>query len=357
MKTNKTSHKKFTALRGLAKRIFTILLAGAMVFPVALSASACRVTITDNGDGTFNIDPANPNDKDNTGSSQGNTNTPQDNQTTPKEPDYSKYSPLLQEVLNDPEYDELYRMYKSNELYEASSHVDIGTNLLEAISYDFLASKNEDIDGIKKGAVSVGANLYIVENENFYIYSKLNVGYGVENGENYIHQYLLQYKITEQELKDLTMLYNGRYFQGPVMFQHLASKQTPKVIEEFSIEEKTYIGLLSCLNNQKSIRDSVGLSSVSSFIVKELETEPINDQLNYYLTIDMISDTVSNLSVTQRELKTATIKIRYITRADFSNNIFSMNTYNIFKITENSDSTPITYFQLDHAFKNFKDRL
>ena len=357
MKTNKTSKsEKFAALRGLAKRIATILLAGAMIVPVALSASACRVTIKDNGDGSYTITP-NPNDQDNT-DSQGSTNTPQGGQTTPKEPDYSKYSPLLQEVLNDSYYDDLWRRYESNELYEANNHYDPGTNLLEAIPYDFLTGKDEDIEGIKNGSVWVNSNLYTIQNEEKdYIYDRIQITYEVKDGENYMHQYLLQYQIAEQELKDLEMLYSGECFQGPVMFQRLASKQTPKVIAEFAITEKGNKNIIANCNNKYSfIAKTLNYNKIASGTVLSLTPITYRDKEGYDISLYLFRETnydpISSCVLYQVNAK----MVERESRVTFNDGIMDLADLNALEPVLIS-STPITYFHLDFAFKNFKKRL
>ena len=366
MKTNKTSkNEKFAALRGLAKRIATILLAGAMIVPVALSASACRVTIKDNGDGSYTITP-NPNDQgnnnNNQGNNQGSTNTPQGGQTTPKEPDYSKYSPLLQEVLNGSYYDDLWRRYESNKWHEFSTPYDPEYNLLEAIPYDYLASKDEDIIGIKNDDVWVNSDLYTIQNEEKdYIYDRIQITYEVKDGENYMHQYLLQYQITKQELKDLEMLYWDRYFQGPVMFQRLASKQTPKVIAEFAITEKGNKNIIaSCNNKNKYIAEIINYNRIASANIMTMSPITLWNELAYNIKFWLFSaagKAYNGWAVTSRELyEVDTQTVASTCRLTVDNNIYDLE--DLFALNPVLiSSTPITYFELGHAFKNFKDRL
>ena len=332
----------------LGRRITTALLIATMAISVALTAAACdSVTIKDNGDGSYTVTPNGGNQNGN----QGGNNQGDGNNNPKPAPDYSKYSPLLQEVLANPEYDALYSRYESNELFESTNHYDPGSNLMEAIPYEFLASKGEDIEGIKNGSVWVNSNLFTKENEKDTIYDRLQITYEVKNGENYINQYLLKYEISEQELDDLKMLYNGRYYQGPVMFQNLASKQQPEVISEFSINENVYKKLLNNWNNEQFIKDLFG-GKAETFIVTNIEQDS-NNSLVYYLTINVISENNGN-AIEARELAEARIKINWSANVSIDHGILNMTATNKYDFISSTESTPITYFQLDFAFKNIK---
>lgn len=271
-----------------------------------------------------------------------------------KKPDYSMYSPLLQEVLSDPEYDELYRRYESGEIKEGSTG-DLGVNLFEAIPYDFLENKHEDVEEIKSGTFVVAADLYVLENNKSYIYSKLDI-YKADNEKTYIHQYLLQYQITEQEIEDFTMLYKGKYFQGPIMFQHLASKQTPKVISEFAITEKAYKKIIGNCNNKKTYlseainSDNIDCANIMSMKPITLWHEPAFI-IQFWLFSAGSYNSVSARTLYEVDIQTVVSSCKLTV----NNNIYDLEDLFALDPVLNS-STPITYFQLYHSFKNFKER-
>lgn len=271
-----------------------------------------------------------------------------------KKPDYSMYSPLLQEVLSDPEYDELYRRYERGEIREYGGGFDGGVNLLEAIPYGYLTSKGEDIEGIQNGTVGVTADLYTTENDKNHIYNRLEVIYVKNNDECYINLYLLKYETTEQEIEDFTMLYKGDYFQGPIMFQHLASKQTPKMISEFAITEKAYEGLLGSLNKNEVVKQNFG-NTVSNYIVTYF-TNNAEDARDYDLCVKLISANSYN-SVSNGCIADMSAKVDHWAKPTYSNGIINWTSIHQRYIDEQIEpSTPITYFQLYHSFKNFKER-
>lgn len=291
---------------------------------------------------------------DENGENGGASQTTPDGSTGSSESKYSKYSPLLQEVLSDPQWDALYRRYESGEISANENTYDGGTNLLEAIPYDYLASKGEDISGIKKGAVGVNAYLYTMENDKNHIYNKLDVVYNVKNGETYINQYLLKYRITEQELDDLRMLYSGKYYQGPIMFQCLAAKQQPEVISEFSLTEKARLNIISSCNNKNNyIAGALNYNQVVSLTMISLTPTTYRDKDAYDATMYLYGKR-GNSSITNRQVYKVSAKLVDIrSKVTFSNGIMDLVDLNALEpILE--ESTPITYFQLYHAFKDFK---
>ncbi len=329
--TENSAKRASSLIRGrLAQKIAALSLAGAMAFPLALSLGACGEN------------------------NQNNTTNSNGNQTQHGTTNYSQYSKLLQDVLNNPEYDELYRQYESGEMFENCEFFDSGVNQLEAIPYDFLAAKDEDVESIKIRAVRANSMLYTLEDEKNYIYDKLDLTYKVEGGENYINQYLLKYKISEQELKDLTMLYEGDYYQGPIMFQYLASQREPEVVAEFSIYEDTYKSFIKTLNSLYVIPELLG-NKVSSFVVTGLEP---NDQQEgfYHMYLNAISEDTSNSHVAKRTIAPIYLSLTSGCRVEYGNGILHCDYTNLINFQTTTCNT-ITYFILAVGFKNFKTKL
>ncbi len=324
-----------------------------LTLALCLCMTACGgLTIRDNGDGSYTVTPNEGNGNNDYGNQQGGNNQ---GSTKPSAPDYSMYSPLLQEVLNDPQRDALYRRYESGELGEVSNKFDWGFNLMEAIPYNYIASKDEEIAEIKNGTVGVDADLYIMENDESHIYSILDIVYKVNNGENYINQYLLKYRITEQELKDLTMLYSGDYYQGPIMFQCLAAKQQPEVIAEFSITEKAYESLLASLNKNQIVNETFG-NVVSNFIITFF-FKNVDDERDYDLHIKLFYLNTKQ-SVSNGNIADMSLKVDHWAKPTYLNGVINWSSiHNLYIDEQVGSSTPITYFHLSHSFKNFKELL
>ena len=162
----------------MMRKFFLILTSLFLV--LCLCMTACSgLTIRENGDGSYTVTP-NRNEGDDTQNNQPGNN--QGSTDKPTAPDYSMYSPLLQEVLNDPQWDALYSKYESGEIYQTSNHYDTGTNLLEAIPYDYLGNKDEDVRAIKNGAVLVNADLFTIENEKNSIFISRSRNTNYRNG-------------------------------------------------------------------------------------------------------------------------------------------------------------------------------
>lgn len=337
----------------MMRKFFLILTSLFLV--LCLCMTACSgLTIRENGDGSYTVTP-NRNEGDDTQNNQPGNN--QGSTDKPTAPDYSMYSLLLQEVLNDPQWDALYSKYESNELFIANDHIDVGTNLLEAIPYDFLMNKGEDVAGIKDGSVAVGSYLYVIDNDKTQLYDKINVIYRPKDKESYINQYLLKYRITEQELNDLKTLYSGRFYQGPIMFQCLAAKQQPEVISEFSITENGYKNILNNCNNANNyIAETLNYNQIVSCSIISLTPTIFRDKDAYdaimYLFEKAGKGTVSSCELYQIKVKL----LDYKSKVTYDNGIMNLVDLNALEPNLIS-STPITYFQLENAFKDFKDRL
>lgn len=334
-------------------RKFCLILTS-LLLVLCLCMTACGgLTIRENGDGSYTVTP-NPHEGDDTqnnqpGNDQGSTDKP-------TAPDYSMYSPLLQEVLINPAYDELYRKYEKGEISEGSTG-DLGLNIFEAIPFNFLEENGEDVEGIKNGSVATSADLYSVNNDTSHIYSKLDITYILEDGEYYINQYLLKYRITEQELKDLKMLYSGRFYQGPIMFQCLAAKQQPEVISEFSITENGYKKIINVCNSTgqyATLAKLLNHDKISNFTLTSLNYGTIRDEDSYDITFNLINEGNSNGTVSQKILyKGSTSLVWSTSKMTYSNGILNLESFSGIN-SKILSSTPITYFQLNHAFRDFK---
>ena len=174
------------------------------------------------------------------------------------------------------------------------------------------------------------------------------------DGEKYINQYLLKYKIKEDELKDFTMLYEGGYYQGPIMFQYLASQREPEVVAEFSIYEDTYKSFIKSLNGSDKI-SSLFKNKIEGFSVTGFK--PNADKEDYYdLYLNVISESYKNGHVSQKEIAPIYLRLTSSCGADYSNQILHCD-FTAFFSSEVTQASPITYFQLNHAFKNFKTKL
>ena len=257
----------------------------------------------------------------------------------------------MQDVLNNPEYDALYERYDRGEIKEYSGTFDSGVNLMEAIPYAFLENTNENVEGIKNGTVAVGSDLYVRQDEKDYIYNRLEIIYEVDNGDNYINQYLLKYQIKEDELEDLKMLYKGRYYQGPVMFQYLASQRQPEVIAECSVLNSSYKRLLSYLNSDEYIKENFG-ETIENYIITYFDKNN-EDPNNYDVEINIVSGNYQNVS--KQKMASLSFKLHQWALPQIKNNIISWNQINGRVLNPQiSASTTITYFQLAINFENFK---
>ncbi len=163
----------------IAKALSALLIATA----TAVGSVSCATT---------DINP--PQIVDGTGSSsshgQGSTNE-------------SKYSELLEGVINNAEYQTLIKNAKANpELFESAQ--------FDPHPYGFFEDEGYDISAIKDGTMKCETTSYVLDEEpnNLYIATRLLVN------DDYYATYILKYELTKKEMSDYKMLHGtqGREF-------------------------------------------------------------------------------------------------------------------------------------------------
>lgn len=314
-----------------AKRVACIMLAGAMTVPFALTAAACTVTIKDNGDGTYDITPADPNPNGNQGSQ-----TPSGNQggnqggaakPEPTEPDYSMYSPLLQTVLKSEYYNDLIEKDKNGELDHTVNGMpafDGSTNLIDAIPYRFLRNEGADIENIQLDKIIVTTTAYTLNSNSNELYLKMDITYP-NNNNNYTNQYLLKYDITEQEYNDLKMLNKEEYIQAGFFIQELDNQREPEVIGKFSIYTEIYKNFLQSFNKVELLYSVFDSNQITDYIVKSITRD--EEENYYYLDMILMSERGSK-SLHYGQISELNLRLNPITRVSFDNGIFNAKGFN-----------------------------
>lgn len=313
-----------------AKRVACIMLAGAMTVPFALTAAACTVTIKDNGDGTYDITPADPNPNGNQGSQNpsGNQGGNQGGAAKPEptEPDYSMYSPLLQTVLKSEYYNDLIERNKRGELdHNHTSNVlsfDGGRNYVEAIPYRFLQNEGINIEDVKLDKVKVDTLAYTSNKNDLYL--KMDITYP-NNNNNYTTQYLLKYNITKQEYDDLKMLNKEEYIQAGFFIQELDNQREPEVIGKFSIYTEIYKNFLQSFNKVELLYSVFDSNQITDYIVKSIKRD--EEENYYYLDMILMSERGSK-SLHYGQISELNLRLNPITRVSFDNGIFNAKGFN-----------------------------
>lgn len=214
-----------------ARRIATLTLASAMS---VCTLSGCFASTTN--------DPS-----DNGGNNPGGNGGGNGNQTQT-----TKYSAILEAVLNDAEYNALIEKLTAGDK-------QIGTgNYFEPHPYAFLAKQGHNISDIKDDKLNCFTTSYTIGNDknNLYVTTR------VENKSStpYYSCYLLKYSLTNQEYDDLKMLHEGEYIQSPLFIQKLSEKKTPSVEYNAKITTSAYDRLLNRIrkNNSEDFKNMFG---------------------------------------------------------------------------------------------------
>lgn len=324
----------------IAKRVATLSLAAGMLLPVAFAASGCQVIIRDpnnpDKDIVVDINPGtNPGDGDN-----------KDPDEPSKEPDYSMYSPTLQTVLKSEYYNSLIENGNQQEYT-----FDTGYNLVEAIPYNFLEQKGENLQLIKDGRAGAHALLYTFDNEENNLYSRVELTYDNEGTNDVLKQYLIKYDLSEypQEFAELKMLYQGQYAQANFLFQEIDKQIDPsnvELISEFGIYKNAYNSLLGRFNSSSNIAPLFETGLVHSFIITNCEhTE---DDCNF-ISVNLISGLNNSDTISARQFATAVIRINPQSKTTFENGIMNCKQISMYTM-ETAPAKPITcYYQIPTA--------
>ena len=207
---NKLKVKEFsfqTKLSGITKVISGLVLATV----IAISMPACSISDGNNG-----------------GSGDNTTDgtTPGDNTSG------SKYSQILENVLNSDYYD------KVIDDYVASGNKD-ADNSKSPIPYAFLEREGLDVDAIKDNQLECRSIAYTINNDTSMLYLSTLA----ETSEGYYANYILSYSLTQQEYDDLYMLHEGNYIQAGLFVQELDAQKNAKVESHVNVEKETFSGL------------------------------------------------------------------------------------------------------------------
>ena len=153
---------------------------------------------------------------------------------TKTEKDYSGLSQIMLNVLNDEYYNDLIR----NDRYmdaETGKLYSYSGRAYGAFPFAFLEDEGYDIEKIKDGSLYCKSEFYLKGND---MYMELKVE-NESSTQNYLTNYILKYHVTDQEIKEINMLYVGlnqfdrvTYYQAPFYIQELTYDRDPEIISE-----------------------------------------------------------------------------------------------------------------------------
>ncbi len=250
-------------------------------------------------------DPNNPNNILNNNGNNGNTTV-----VTPGGDDSqeSKYSKILQDVLNSSYYNSIVDAYRAR---RAESKFDTG-NLESCIPYTFLASQGHDIQAIKNDELECESMGYILNGDTSTLYLTTRVE--TKASTPYYTCYILKYDLTEQEYDDLYMLHKNDYIQAGLFIQELDAQKTAKLESKTNITVSGYEAMVA---------------------VREKNDEELFDTLIKIDIVQIINDREIIANVrgstgekkmlhTDRKLRTLHYKFYRGASSSYNNNIFNV---------------------------------
>lgn len=219
----------------LLKKVLCIIL----VSFITLNIVGCEITGI----------PDTPDDSEaNEGGTQDNENN-QNNENNNSNIDISQYSKLLQNVLTNEYYDELIEKVRNGD------NNILKTGEFEPHPYAFLEKQGYDIEAIKAGNDLAYTMSYILEDEpnNLYMYTRVLVD------NSYWDNYLLKYKLTDEEMKDYHLVYAGNsleynyYIQSIFINNEISKMKTPEIIGTSKMTNDALTGMIENWGKQKLV--------------------------------------------------------------------------------------------------------
>lgn len=247
---SKKLHGKFSLIK---KSALSIMMASC----VAMSMSSCALfsgnTTIPGGNGTHQ---------------DGDATNPNENGTE------SKYSQILQSIIDSPYYDSVI------DKFENQGH-SYSTNLQSPIPYTFLEREGIDVEAIKNEELKCRSTAYIKNGDT----SKIYVSTLAETDAGYYANYILSYSLTEKEYEDLYMLHDGAYLQAGLFIQELDAQKTAKVESHINVNMRTFVGLEErfqylCedyINDKEVLIDVVSANNNAKFTVNVRTMPPIRE--------------------------------------------------------------------------------
>ncbi len=245
---------------------------------IALGSVSCANNNSTNSNNTQN-NQTNSSQQDNQNNIWGdnNSNNSQNNE-------YSKYSKLLQNVMNNQDYKFLINSAKNNStVYESGE--------FKGVPYSFLEKEGYDVEPFKTNELSCATYAFELENEQNTLYMMVRAE--TDAATPYYTEYILKFKLTEQEMDDYHMLHEGNYIQACFLNNELAKLKTPQILHKtrWTVDAKTTFH--GSLLNMPTLKTYLGNKSIGevSLLNYNLETQKFNIMIRSSLNRASMLDT------------------------------------------------------------------
>ena len=234
----------------IAKSILGLTLAGVL----ALSSTACdlytnppHAETESSTQSSVNNETNNNHETNNNGTDNNQTNNNSGSTQYPVNPNLSKYSPLLQSILTNEEYNELIKLAHN------TNPKLLQTGEFEPHPYAFLEEEGFDIEAIKKGDDLCRTVSYVLTDDKNSLYMHTQVDCG-----DYYETFLLKYQLTEQEMQDYHLTHTGGgnvnvpyYVQCVFMNREIAATRDPEVVGTSKMAKESHESLKKSMGGNK----------------------------------------------------------------------------------------------------------
>ncbi len=205
--------------------------------------------------------------------------------TDPTEPT-TKYSAILEDVLDDEYYNSLIDNAKEDfELYDSAS--------FDPHPYAFLKKEGHDIDAVKSGELECRTVSYVLENEPNNLYMMTYVEN--KSSDPYYTEYTLKYTLSEQEMKDYKFLHkdgSDYYIQAVFMNDAISKNKRETIVSETKMNVKAHKEMCENLASLTPIRELVKTNNIDIILMefnKSNETFTFCFRSNVYSTTNMMA--------------------------------------------------------------------
>lgn len=172
-----------------------------------------------------------------------------------------EYSQALQYVLNNPEYNALIAQAKR----EASNDDHPTYNkYFDSVPYGFFEKQGYNVDALKNETLECFAWPFFKADEPNNLYVVASAETSAERP--YLTQYVLKFKLTEQQAEEFKWLHKGNYLQAFLMVDAYSQLTTPEIVNECKITVRAFNGLSASLGKNvtaKALIDNQNLGSIA----------------------------------------------------------------------------------------------
>ena len=261
----------------------------------------------------------------------------------PGNPEYSKYSQILQNVLNDMYYTSLISVDQTwtGSEQESPSYKNPKYN---AIPYGFLEEEGFNIEQIKNKQLSSKSDMYIIGNDLF-----IELRVETKASKNYFTNYVLKYSLTNQELHELDALFTNTgsgkttFYQAPFFVQELSYAKTPVIASKSYVSVDSINAFEDYADNKQFIAKSTTATYLNaeiidnySFHTYQIHKRLLNNQSKGTMQIGQIRflvpakgvESINNQNVTTLYNMSYSFDLLPEDKTNFENNLKTVTYYN-----------------------------